>query len=442
MIDNLFFIFEIIATFCESAIIFYVLIRLFEPRFKNPSMIIGVTVSYLIISLTTVFFNSLSSYLAILDVIALFMYIIFSLILFKGNVLYKVIVLVIVMCIIMVINISVNVFMSAVFKVPPERLLDSKDTIRAVSLFMTKFFFFMIVSMVVNKIKNKKVTLKPNEWICVVAVFIMSVIVLISAIEIQYSQEYRKFNMIALVYCISIINVITVIFVNKLVQKNKSETMLEFMKIHEEEQKKAFQSIEQMHKNIQILRHDMKSEWIVINQAINSGDYDYAKSISEKMIGSKIKAFEDMITVSNPALNAFLNYKINMAMDGGINISSYIQDDFDAFEDYDIIMLLSNLLDNAIEAVENLDEPCINIVITTKANYLSVVISNTIRESVLSKNPTLKSTKQNAARHGLGTKSVKQICDKYDGMIDYYEKDDMFIADAMLKKTAIINNKN
>lgn len=440
--DYLFFAFEIIATFSESAIIFYILIKLFQPRFQKPAMIAGVLISYLIISFTTVFFNSLSSYSAALDIIAVLMYIISALILFKGNPLYKAIIPIIAMCTIAIINLSVNFFTSKVFGVPSVLLIESRDAIRAVNLFITKFIFFMVAKGFVNKIKNKAFTLKLNEWVCIITVFVVSVIILLSASETQYSNADIKFNMIFLVYGMAVINVITVIFVNKLSQKNKSETMLKIMKIHDEEQRKAFQSIEQMHRNIQILRHDMKSEWVVINQAIKSGNYDYAQSISEKMIGSKIKQFEDTITVSNSALNAFLNYKISIAMEGGINISSYIQDDFEAFEDYDIITLLSNLLDNAIEACENINEPRISIVITTKANYLSIVIANKIKESVLSKNPKLKSTKQGAAVHGLGTKSVKQICDKYDGMIDYYEKDDMFIADAMLKKTAIINNKN
>lgn len=434
--NYLFFAFEIIATLTESAIIFYVIIKLFQPKFERPAMIAGISVSYLIISFTTILLNCLLSYSAILDIIIISMYIICAWIFFKENVLYKAVILVIVLFIIAMINLCVNTFMSKIFEIPTDRLIALRNTVRVISLFITKFIFLMVAKVLVNKIKNREAALKLNEWICILSVFIISVIILLSASEMQYTQEGRKINMMVLVCGIAVINVITVIFVNKLVQKNKSETMLKIMEIHDKEQRKAFQSIEQMHRNIQILRHDMKNEWVVINQAIKSGDYAYAQSISEKMIGSKIKSFEDTITVSNPALNAFLNYKISTAAKSGINISSYIQDDFEAFEDYDIIMLLSNLLDNAIEASERIDEPIINITITTKANYLSIVVSNKIKESVLSKNPGLKSTKRDTAGHGLGTKSVKQICDKYDGMIDYYEKDDVFIADAMLKKTA------
>ncbi len=434
--NYLFFAFEVIATCTESAILIYIIIKLFQPKFERPVMIVGITISYLIISLVTIFLSCLLPYSAIFDLIFISMYIICALILFKGNIFYRALVPIISICIIVMINLCVNAFTSKIFEIPTDRLITLRNTFRVVNLFMTKFIFFIVAKFLVNKIKNREAALKLNEWICILSVFIISVIILLSASEMQYSQEDRNINIIVLVCGIAVINVITVIFVNKLVQKNKSETMLKIMEIHDKEQRKAFQSIEQMHRNIQILRHDMKNEWVVINQAIKSGDYAYAQSISEKMIGSKIKSFEDTITVSNPALNAFLNYKISTAAKSGINISSYIQDDFEAFEDYDIIMLLSNLLDNAIEASERIDEPIINITITTKANYLSIVVSNKIKESVLSKNPGLKSTKRDTAGHGLGTKSVKQICDKYDGMIDYYEKDDVFIADAMLKKTA------
>lgn len=119
-----------------------------------------------------------------------------------------------------------------------------------------------------------------------------------------------------------------------------------------------------------------------------------------------------------------------------------IQDDFDSFEEYDIVMLFANLMDNAIEASKEVNSPRIDIAITTKMNYLSIVIGNKIEKSVLSVNSSLKTSKSNKEQHGFGIQSVKQIADKYYGMTDFYEQDNMFYADIMLKKaTPVLDSK-
>lgn len=426
--------FEIIATFSESAIIFYVISSLFEPKFKKHFQAFGIIVSYLIISTATVLFNTITVYSGILDLIAVFLYVIATLILFKGNKFFRAITPVILMIIILIINISLNVIMSTIFKVESEHLLDSRDSLRAVSLFITKFTFLLVAHISTRKLKSKSFTLKLDEWVGIAAVFIISVFILIYAAEIQYEKIDSRLNMIVLVYGIAMINILTFVFVNKMAQKNKNEILLQMMQVHEKEQRKAFQSLEDMYRTMQILKHDMKNEWIVIYRAIKSGQYDYAEKAAEKMLNSKIESFEEYISISNPAINALLNYKFNIAKQKGINITSYVQEDFETFDDYDIVMLISNLLDNAIEASEKVSDTEVDITITTKKNYLNIVIANKIDNSVLKENRRLKTTKSDTANHGLGIKSVKQICEKYNGMIDYYEKGNMFIADAMLKK--------
>lgn len=432
---ELYYAFEIIATLSESAIIFYAISSLFEPRFRKNIQICFLIISYLIISLLTVFFNNIAIYSGAFDLIVIFVYIMLTLVLFKGNRFFCVITPIVLVIIVAVINISVSVLMGISFNVTSNLLLDSR-AIRAVSLFITKLTFLFIVKFLTRKIRYKNYKLKLSEWLGIIAIFIISLFILVSAAEIQYKKIDNAFNMIILIYGIATINIITFVFVNKMAQKNKNETLLKMMNVHEKEQKKAFQSLKEVYESLKILKHDMKNEWIVIYKALKEGHYDYAEEIAGKMLNFKIESFEDYITVSNPAINALLNYKLNIAKQRGISVISYVQEDFDSFDDYDIVMLISNLLDNAIEASEKVSDTRIIMMVTTKMNYLSIVIANRIEKSVLQKNRLLKTTKNDSLNHGLGIKSVNQICEKYDGMIDYYERENMFVADVMLKKKA------
>lgn len=433
---ELYYAFEIIATLSESAIIFYAISSLFAPRFRKNIQTFCMFFSYIIVGFLTVFFNSIAVYSGVFDLIVALLYIVVTLTIYKGNKFFCIIIPMILILIIFIINISVNILMSFIFDVKSEMLLNSRDIIRAVSLFITKFTFLLVVKFLVKKIKYKNYTLKLDEWFGIAAVFIISLFILVSAAEIQYKKIDNAFNMIILIYGIATINIITFVFVNKMAQKNKNETLLKMMNVHEKEQKKAFQSLKEVYESLKILKHDMKNEWIVIYKALKEGHYDYAEEIAGKMLNFKIESFEDYITVSNPAINALLNYKLNIAKQRGISVISYVQEDFDSFDDYDIVMLISNLLDNAIEASEKVSDTRIIIMVTTKMNYLSIVIANRIEKSVLQKNRLLKTTKNDSLNHGLGIKSVNQICEKYDGMIDYYERENMFVADVMLKKKA------
>ena len=59
---------------------------------------------------------------------------------------------------------------------------------------------------------------------------------------------------------------------------------------------------------------------------------------------------------------------------------------------------------------------------------------NTILSSVLEKNSKLKTTKKEKELHGFGTQTMKYIAEKYDGAVDFYETESMFVTDIMLKK--------
>jgi len=61
-------------------------------------------------------------------------------------------------------------------------------------------------------------------------------------------------------------------------------------------------------------------------------------------------------------------------------------------------------------------------------------LKNTIDESVLAKNPHLRTTKKNKSSHGYGTKIICDIARKYHGKYDFYEEEGFFCCSVTLKK--------
>ena len=338
------------------------------------------------------------------------------------------------MIIILIINITADVFISRLYEVPPEYLLESGSSLRLLSLFVTKFLFFFTIQLLVRIVKKNDYDLQSDEWAGITLLFLISAIILFVAAEIQYNKIDDNFSMIVLTSGITAINICVFILIKKIAVKNKQLTMLKVLNTQHEEQMKSLRSIELIYNSVKILKHDMKNEWLVVYNALQKGDTMRAEELLKKMINKTDSVFEETVKLSHSSINAIVNYKLNLAKQSGIYCTSMIQDDFDSFEEYDIVMLFANLMDNAIEASKEIENPRIDITITTKMNYLSIIIGNKIEKSVLQSNSSLETSKQNKEKHGLGIQSVKQIADKYYGMTDFYEQDNMFYADIMLKK--------
>ena len=61
-----------------------------------------------------------------------------------------------------------------------------------------------------------------------------------------------------------------------------------------------------------------------------------------------------------------------------------------------------------------------------------ILVSNMIKESILTNNPNLTTTKKDKLRHGIGSLSINDIVEKHNGMISRYEKNSRFYVDIWL----------
>lgn len=431
----LYYGFEVIATFFESFVIIETISRLFswKKTFIIPTLLKWLSI--ILVGSITVLCNYFGPhYRDILDLGVVAIYIMFSLFLFEGNKFFKLIVPIILTILIMVINISVNILMSQIYGVSSDYLIEPGSNLRLLGLFVTKVSFFLSTLLFVKKCKKNNYLLKMDEWFGMVIIFFISVGILFTVGEIQYKHTDKNINMPLLIVGILVINICVFFFFDRITKKNKDLTKLQLSNMHFSENLKALKSIELMYNEMKIMKHDMKNEWIVVHDAFQKGDNMRTKELLNGMLNKIDDVFEETISLSEPSINAIINYKFNCAKQCGIHCTSIIQDDFSNFDEYDIVMLISNLLDNAIEASKDSEKPRLDMTITIKMNYLNIVISNTIMESVLARNAQLNTSKKEKEKHGFGIQSVRQIVEKYNGMIDFYEQDTMFYVDILLKR--------
>ena len=145
-------------------------------------------------------------------------------------------------------------------------------------------------------------------------------------------------------------------------------------------------------------------------------------------VKEKLNNTEGFYYTSNKLINAVLVNKLNLIKDKNIKIQTEIAvDNIGSISDYDIISLLTNLIDNCVEGCQDIQNPYIKIKISNKDNMLLLFFEN----ATVNKN--FKTNKKDKKFHGYGLKIIKDITKRYNGKISNQIIDDSFITYIELK---------
>ena len=101
------------------------------------------------------------------------------------------------------------------------------------------------------------------------------------------------------------------------------------------------------------------------------------------------------------------------------------------FKDNDLVSLITNMIDNAIENYYSEKEDKITVRIIKQNDFIRFIVSNPIDISKANIKNLTKTSKVGRG-HGYGTKIIKNIASAYNGYVDFGIEDNRFICDAVL----------
>ena len=209
------------------------------------------------------------------------------------------------------------------------------------------------------------------------------------------------------------------------------EKKLSDMQYDYEKQQDMAEEIRRIQEQIRALKHDMKNHTLVMLSYLEENKTEEAKAYAGEIL-DKLNKMYTYVNVGNALLNYIINNKLSKAKEQGIEIKAEIENlAFDYMDSVDFSALLNNVLDNAINGAIKVHSPKIEVQISNQKGFDIITVKNSIEESVLEKNPEFVSTKDEPG-HGYGMKQIKSIVEKYNGSIDIYEKNNMFIVSIML----------
>jgi len=191
-----------------------------------------------------------------------------------------------------------------------------------------------------------------------------------------------------------------------------------------------FASLRQMQQNAASYRHDMRHHFALLQSLASDGRIEEMKEYL-KTAESDIDAITPLHYCENETVNLILSSYANKAKQARIklNIDAKLPD-FLPFSDTGLCSLLSNALENAIQAAKQIPDPAnrwIKLRLYSKNRKLCIDIRNSYQVEPVLKEGMPVSAEQG---HGYGTKSMVHIVEKHGGVCQFSVKDGWFIFQA------------
>lgn len=174
--------------------------------------------------------------------------------------------------------------------------------------------------------------------------------------------------------------------------------------------------------------HDMKNHLLALKKYTQEQDWkgleEYLNELSQDMLD-----YNYQIWTGNHMLDMILNQKEKEAekQKTQMQISTEVFTTL-PFSDREIISLFGNLLDNALEACEQIKEGerWIHIKMKKKNQLLYIEIVNAAKNTGIQTDENFVSKKKDGVLHGYGMKNIRDIVEQYNGMFQCKSQEDRF----------------
>ncbi len=277
-----------------------------------------------------------------------------------------------------------------------------------------------------------EINLNFRHYIILYAVAV-SAILIISSIQyfsklIVY-ENVQIYSLFVVMACTTLV-VVTLIQIVVLSQNAKIKKSNDIYRDFIAMQKQHYEQMLLQYEELRKFRHDVKNHMLVIDGMCTDEDNANIKQYLEDM-RSKISAKEIIEYTGNRELDIIITpfireaekKKIKVKFEGGV--SSDLKVDM-----FDMCTIISNLLSNATEACEKIEEEkrIIEIKIANYNSQIFIEVRNSCDNNSCKKlKDCFITSKADRINHGIGMENIRRTVEKYGGLMRISQKEDNFI---------------
>lgn len=296
----------------------------------------------------------------------------------------------------------------------------SANLFSIVNLCVQTFIFVLLLIIYKNTDKKRvNIILKmiPKSVFVSFLLTVLCLSALVSLINFDTGNYLFKENLlITIIIALSVIMVYIILslFVNVIARQHFTTTS-QMMEKQVELQINHYKELEKMDAEMRRFRHDYTNHLRSVLSLIQMKEYSDAEEYIEKIQNKAYTSGAVLYYTGNKLADAILADK-SAALDENCQIE-YSGIMPASIENVDLCIILSNALDNAIEACRELKSPCrISMTAGEQQGYFVMSLRNpTARTDSFYDIPT--TTKPEKERHGMGLYNIESTVKKHDGQM-------------------------
>lgn len=211
----------------------------------------------------------------------------------------------------------------------------------------------------------------------------------------------------------------------------RKKTYLKLAEYQTEQSERHLNEVRSIHKEMRGYKHDFHHHLQTLKGQLEAGEVTRALDYIEQL-DHQLMNVDTLLKTGNVALDAILSAKVAQAKSKNIavTIKACVPDSL-TLTDAELSIIIGNLLDNAIEASQDVTEHrFIRIYITMKGKMLYFSMLNSASEKKKKKGTLFLSNKDGI--HGFGLRRAETILEEHGGWCKYNSEDGAFTSEFLV----------
>lgn len=268
-------------------------------------------------------------------------------------------------------------------------------------------------------------------FIPVLMIFIMSEYINTLSFDYQFvvleedgSFEYllSHWQLLAM-HFLGLLSLFCILFSYKKLQQNfRLSTEISLLEQEEHSLNQYVEEAKTRYDETKSFRHDIRNHIAVVKNLLQSGKLEEAVSYMKDM-DDMAEKMSFPCSTNNPVVDILVGNKLGIAKSMGIDVDCSLLLPYPcSLKDIDICIILSNALDNAVQAVKRLDagmEKYIHVSGRIQGDFLMMEIENSFHG-------------KGAFKKGTGLSNVKKVAEKYGGAMSIEAQENKFVLHVLL----------
>ncbi|MCL2578183.1 MAG: GHKL domain-containing protein [Defluviitaleaceae bacterium] len=303
-------------------------------------------------------------------------------------------------------------------------------------VFIIRGFFSYILSYLLQSFKaiRKNHNISSTYWLA--SIFI-PILLLYTVVVLIFFTNSPPIITISIIVAVLGVNVLALYLQNSLSAAYEDELNLKLYAQEKEYYLTQYQTMQESIDKVKSLRHDMKLHLATIETLLSEKNLSEISDYVDTLLG-EIRGSEVYSDTGNLAFDSIINHKLRDAGERKIKLSMEVDIPQKInVEIVDVATILGNLLDNALDAIETVNEKWLKLRIRHKKEVLYIKVENPFDGRIIHNDENNKNinnivSRKTGADHGYGLKNIRKSVDKYNGEMDITHDKNTFSVSLLL----------